>query len=430
MKVTFILKGKNEPTNIVCRINPNKNIDLSTSTGIWVKRNDWNAKQQQLRQKANNPNKDLINSKLKELENFILDSWTADHLNKKDIQKNWLKNLVLSFFGKATENELYKIYFVDWAAKFINDAPKRLYQGRAISYRTIQKYTTTLNKIKAFETRTDQKLRFENINLTFYRDFVNYCKEVERLNNNSIGSLIKTFKMWCKNVELEGLPINLQYKHAEFATVSNETKDTYLSESEINRIFNFDLKENIRLSNAKDLFIIGLRTGLRVSDFMRVGVLNIKDEKIIIETQKTRKKVIIPMHPQVKAILESRGGVLPYAISSQKFNDYVKEICALVGINEVIEGAKMNPLTRRKEVGYFQKFELITSHTCRRSFATNLYGELPNKLIMAITGHTTETQFLKYIKTTNEQFAEILGDFWNSEKNAGKTPVKQNLKVI
>lgn len=429
MKVNFIIRGDNNPTNVICRFKPTQTNDLLCATGIWIKREDWNEKQQQIKLKANNNNKDLINSKLKELESVILDKWIFDNLNKNNISKNWLKDVVFTFFGKANANELYKIYFIDWINRFIDEAPKRLYKGKPISYKTIQQYTTTLNKLIEFEKINNLKIRFENIDLVFHRDFIDYCRTVENLGNNSIGGHIKNIKMWCKNIELEGYPINPQYKHTSFATIQNDTKDIYLNENEINKIFEFDLKDNIRLSNAKDLFIIGLRTGLRVSNFMRVGVLNINDEKIKIETLKTKQRVIIPMHPQIKQILETRNGVLPHAISGQKFNNYIKEICTLVGITDVVEGAKMNPETKRKENGYFQKWELVTSHTCRRSFATNLYGKLPNKVIMAITGHTTETQFLKYIKTTNDEFAEILGDFWSKE-NTTQTTQKPNLKAI
>jgi integrase len=429
MKVTFILKGKNNPTNVICRINPTKLIDYSCATGIWVKREDWNEKQQQVKLKATNTNKDLINSKLKELETSILDKWVFDNLNKNNISKNWLKDVVFKFFGKATTNELYKIYFVDWIKRYIDESPKRLYKGKTISNRTIQHYQTTVNKLVAYETIKSLKLRFEDIDLRFYRDFVDYCRTTENLNNNTTGGYIANLKMWCKNIDIEGLPINPQYKAKDFSTISNTTKDIYLTETEINKIFAYDFSNNIRLSNAKDLFIIGLRTGLRVSDFMRVGVLNINDEKIKIETLKTKQTVIIPMHQQIKQTIEKRNGVLPHAISGQKFNNYIKEICTLVGLTDVVEGAKMNPETKRKENGYFQKWELVTSHTCRRSFATNLYGKLPNKVIMAITGHTTETQFLKYIKTTNDEFAEILGDFWSKENTTNDT-IKHNLKAV
>lgn len=426
MKINFILKGKNNPTNIICRFKPTQINDFSTSTGLWIKREDWNDKKQEVRAKANTQNRDLINSKLKELELIILDKWTLDSINKENINKNWLKEVVNSFFGKATTNELHKVYFIDWIEKFIDEAPKRLFKGKLLSPKTILQYKTTLNKLKAFEKFTSNKTRFENIDLKFHRDFINYCRVNEKLGDNSIGGHIKNIKMWCKNIELEGLPINIHYKHSDFTATQSETKDIYLTESEINQIFNYDFKENVRLSNTRDLFIIGLRTGLRISDFMRLGVLNIKDEKIRIETIKTKQKVIIAMHQQVKHIIEKRNGELPTAISDQKFNTYIKEICQMVGLNQIVEGAKINPSNKRKEVGNFEKWELVTSHICRRSFATNLYGKLPNKVIMAITGHKTETQFLKYIKTTNEEFAEILGDFWKNEKETKKS---SSLKV-
>lgn len=442
MKINFILKGSNNPTNIICRFKPTQIYDFSTATGLWIKREDWNEKKKEVRAKANTQNKDLINSKLKELEVVILDKWTFDNINKENIGKNWLKDVINHFFGKATINEMHKVYFIDWIEKFINESPKRLFKGKLLSPKTILQYATTLNKLKAFENALSIKIRFENIDLKFHRDFIDYCRNEEKLGDNSIGGHIKNIKMWCKNIELEGFSISPQYKHSNFSGIQGETKDVYLTESEINTIYNYDFRDNDRLSNTRDLFIIGLRTGLRISDFMRLGVLNIKDEKIRIQTIKTKQKVIIAMHQQVKEIIQNRNGSLPSAISDQKFNNYIKEVCQIVGIKDVVEGAKTTKIIlqektettpevgiHRKEIGNFEKWELITSHTCRRSFATNLYGKLPNKVIMAITGHKTETQFLKYIKTTNEEFAEILGDFWDKETVIKKDNVS-NLEAI
>lgn len=424
MKVNFLIKGTNNPTNIICRFKPTQENDYTCSTGIWVNRNEWNNAKQQIKQKATTTNKDLINSKLKELEGFVLDKWTSDVLNKKNISKNWLKNVLNVFFGRANNDEFYKVYFVDWVQKFIDESPKRLYKGKQIATRTIQHYTTTLNKIKAFEENSKTKLRFENIDLKFYRDFIDYCRTVEKLGNNTIGGFITNFKMWCKNIELEGLPINPQYKHSEFMSISNKTKDTYLHETEIDTIYNHDFSHSERLDNARDLFIIGLRTGLRISDFLRLKEINLKKGFIEIETAKTGEPVVIPLHTQIKAILEKRNGKLPYTISGQKFNLYIKEICKTVGINEPTDGARMNPDTKRKEAGTYPKYELISSHTCRRSFASNLYGKLPNMVIMAITGHTTEAVFLKYIKITKKEHAETLKRFWaNEQEKQGFTDV-------
>lgn len=96
--------------------------------------------------------------------------------------------------------------------------------------------------------------------------------------------------MWCKNIELEGYPINPQYKHSDFSAIQNETKDVYLNEAEINKVFKHDFKDNLRLSNTRDLFIIGLRTGLRISDFLRLDQSNLNDKNITITTFKTGQK--------------------------------------------------------------------------------------------------------------------------------------------
>jgi integrase len=67
----------------------------------------------------------------------------------------------------------------------------------------------------------------------------------------------------------------------------------------------------------------------------------------------------------------------------------------------------------------FKKYELITSHVARRSFATNLYlVDVPSITIMKITGHKTEKSFLRYIRITQEENANKLLNhpFFNNHK--------------
>ena len=149
---------------------------------------------------------------------------------------------------------------------------------------------------------------------------------------------------------------------------------------------------------------------------------------IEIETQKTGQTVVIPMHPQVKEILEKRNG-FPESISDQKFNLYIKEVCEEAKLNGMTEGSKINPKTNRKEKGIYPKHELVTSHICRRSFASNLYGKLPNLVIMGITGHQTEAQFLKYIKITPKENAKKLQEFWQKQQEENQFE-KMNMKVV
>ena len=432
MKVGFFtIKGKNDIVSIYVRFADGRRFDKKTTTGLSIKFQDWSNAKQNVKLTSNNTQKDFINFKLREIETYLLHQYNIDYSTEKFIGSNWLKEQIKNFFGRADNHELYKIYFVDWIQKFIDECKIRLHNGKPIAKRTVQHYQTTIYKLKNYETHFDTKLRFQDIGLDFYRNFIFYCQTIEKLNNNSTGGYITNVKKWCKEIDIEGLPINPQYRHSEFSTISNKTKDVYLNEDEINKVFKHDFSYSERLDNVKDNFIIGLRTGLRISDFLRLKKFDFKDGYIHIETSKTLHQVIIPLHPQIQQILHKRNQNLPNQISDQKFNEYVKEVCKIVGFTEKVEGAKMinkkdetdffksskiemkNKM--RKEFGTYEKHELISSHTCRRSFASNLYGKLDNMSIMAITGHKTESQFLKYIKITSKENAEKLKKHWENK---------------
>lgn len=434
MKITFyIIKGKSEKSNIYARIQASTPLDRRGSLGIFVKHSNWSKVKQRVKNNVDTPERDQINDTLRKLETYITEQFNLDTIQKKFISSTWLKEQIKNFFGRADKKELHTIYFVDWIQKFIDESPLRLYKGEPVKKRTIQHYTTTKYKLDNYEKHFNTKLRFQDVGLEFYRNFLFYCQNIEKINNNTIGGYVTNIKKWCKIIDIEGLPINQQYRHSEFSTISNKTKDVYLTEDEINTVFNHDFSYSERLDNVRDNFIIGLQTGLRISDFMQLKKINIIDEYIEIETHKTSHSVVIPLHQQIKEILLKRNGNLPNQISDAKFNVYVKEVCKEAGFTQMIEGAKMinkkddkdffpnveiiSKNKNRKEFGTYPKHELISSHTCRRSFASNIYGILPNMTIMAITGQKTETQFLKYIKITPRENAEKLKEHWNKKKS-------------
>lgn len=432
MKVRFfVVKSKTELSSIYVRFWDSNRIDQKTRTGLFVKFSNWSDNKEQIKNNILTPERDLINHTLRKINDYLLEQYNTDLINQKFINKNWLKDNVKNYFGKADKTELHKIYYTDWVQKFIDESATRLYKGEPVKKRTIQHYQTTKYKLDGYEKYFSTKLRFQDIGLEFYRNFLFYCQNIEKINNNTIGGYVINIKKWCKIIDIEGLPINPQYRHSEFSSISNTTKDVYLNEDEINKVFNHDFSKSERLDNTRDNFIFGLRTGLRISDFLSLEKYNFVDDYIEIVTKKTAHPVIIPMHQQIKDILAKRKGELPTQISDAKFNEYVKEVCKAVKLEEMIDGAKMVVKTAedkffpdisvisknksRKVYSSYPKHELITSHTCRRSFASNLYGKLPNATIMAITGHKTETQFLKYIKITPRENAEKLREFWNKQ---------------
>jgi integrase len=421
----FIKKSKSATSNIYVRFWDSNRIDQTTGTKLNVQFEHWNKDKQEVKNIATLSNKDFTNSKLRNLKAFILDQYNVDFNSQKFINETWLKTQINTFFGRANTNEEHKVFFVAWIDKFIVDCPDKV---QPPSDATLVKFKRVRNKLIDYQTHNDTRLRFQEVDLEFYYSFLFYCQKVEMLNNNTVGGFITIIKNWCGKIELEGFPINPQYKHSDFKAMTNKTKDVYLTESEIDAVFNHDFTYSERLDKTKDNFIIGLRTGLRISDFLDLKQLNIKENYIEVETKKTGRAVVIPMHYQVKAILDKRKGELPPKLTEQRFNEYLKEVCQIVGFTDVVEGGKMVNMkdekdyfgdskvkvksTMRKVFGTFPKYELITSHTCRRSFASNLYMKLDNPTIMAITGHSTETMFLKYIKITPKEHAEKLNQHW------------------
>lgn len=411
MKVRFFVKYNVSPSTIYIRVYHSKEFDQTAKTGLVVSKDAFSNTYQKVKTKANLKNKDAINNKLDGLKKHLLDCYNDTVMNDGYFYKGWLKEKVNKYFNRVTSTEKHKKYLTDWAKYYNETETINKDTGLPLAKGTLKKYNTGLNCLLSFEKHLGKAILLRSVDYSLYKDFVNYSLNVEGYTRNTTGVNIKTLKMWINEANKRGF-CNVDL--SDFKAMTNETKDVYLTEIEINQIFNHNFSDNLRLSNTRDLLIIGVRTGLRVSDFMRLNIADIKNGFLEVKTQKTGKTVVIPMHAQIQAIIKRNGGNLPKGISDQKFNQYIKEVCAKAQINKVVEGGKQNPETKRKEYGQFPKHDLITSHTCRRSFASNLYGKIDNTVIMGITGHRTEKEFLKYIKITPKQHAESLKKYWDS----------------
>lgn len=422
MKIRFFARQTSLSETVYVRVysgssfNSDKNkytgslFDYSTKTGIILKKNSFSNTYGKIKAKANIQNKDAINKKLQELKDYLFDCYNDTIISDNNFHKNWLKDRVNQFFNRVSQTESYKKYLIDWADYQIENDTLNKRTGKPITDGTKRKYKSVLSNLKAFEKHKKTKILLRGLNYDFYKEYVNYCINTQKYTLNTTGTRIRTLKTWINEANKRGY-CNVDL--SSFQTMTNETKDVYLTEAEINRIFKHDFSDNLKLANVRDLLIIGVRTGLRVSDFMSLNIDNIKDEFIEVKTKKTGAAVIIPLHPQIKTVIKRNKGKLPRAISDQRFNDYVKIVCKEAEINTIVEGGKQNPETKRKEYGMYEKHELITSHTCRRSFASNLYGKVDITTIMGITGHRTEKEFLKYIKVTPKQHAEKLKEYYS-----------------
>ena len=288
---------------------------------------------------------------------------------------------------------------------------------------TIKHYNTTLAVLKEYQATSEQEFEFDNLTMEFYEGFIRFCNEatvltkdkegnpvkLKRFSYNTIGTHIKNIKVFHNDALEKGHTQKvLPKKFRVFA----ETADTiYLNENELTTIYELDLSDNKRLEHQRDLFIIGCYTGLRFGDLSKLRKENIikGGSRIRVKTEKTGETVEIPLHWTILEILDKYDGSLPNAISDQKMNDYLKEIAEKAGIVELV----MKAQTRggNKVETSHNKWELVTVHTARRSFATNAYlAGVPSISIMKITGHRSEKSFLKYIKITPEQNADLMAN--------------------
>ncbi len=280
---------------------------------------------------------------------------------------------------------------------------------RAIN--TIKGYVTSYNRLLDFEKHRGITITFDGIDLEFYEDLKDYFFNVRKHSNNTFGTTVKVLKGILNEATDKEINTNTKFQKKRFKTIKDDTDSIYLTEKELNGLYRFDFSDKPRLERVRDLFIVGCYTGLRFSDFSNIKPENIKGDFISIKTGKTGQDVVIPIHPMVQDVMKKYKGLydntLPPALHNQVMNRYLKEVGELAGLNElcIIEKTKAG----KKYSVTMKKYELIVTHTARRSFATNAYlAEIPTLAIMKITGHKSEKSFLKYIKVSQEENAQKL----------------------
>lgn len=288
--------------------------------------------------------------------------------------------------------------------------------GKKISAARIGQYRAFRDLMKSYRP----ELRISDITIEFCRGWVAWLnssaagkkgKDGRTAHRalNTIGKDIKIFKAILRDTHKQGLHGNRIFEHDDFRSYEEAVENVYLSDAELDVLWGLD-GLSPTLEAVRDVFLIGCYTGLRISD---LGVLErhhiIENGRILkIIPEKTDEPVFIPVHHRVAAIIQKHGG-FPRALADQKMNDYIKELCRLAGFTETA-------VYRRTEGGVVkrytqQKWERITNHTARRSFATNLYlAGFDTISIMKITGHKTEKSFMRYICVTQRQIANRMLD--------------------
>lgn len=366
------------------------------------------------------------NSRLKNIEADAVKLATeakGDDLNSQFIKEQ----LDLIYKPKQVEfkhtEQPKELSFIKYFENAIQDSKsgKRLMKrgarsGQRYGLNAIKNYSITLSALNRYLKYNGKKdLKFAEVNQPFYDDFLYFCYEVETKEKATFAGYIKDIKTLMSEADLKHQTIN-------FTKPTYEAHTIYLTSQQIDLLANLDLSDIEKyiindkgikiyyptLERVRDLFLIGAYTGLRFSDFSVLNTKSINGNFIEVKQIKTGGLVTIPIMSKLKPVLAKYANELP-TISNQKFNDYIKHVAKLAGLCsiEVIKNTKGNKLNTTKAPLY----SLITSHCCRRSYATNMFkAGVPPMLIMGSTGHKTESSFLKYIRSDNKEKAKLLAE--------------------
>jgi integrase len=309
---------------------------------------------------------------------------------------------------------------VDFFKQMIADSKsgKRLSNKKLrIQNDSIKPYNSTLAGFQEFEEKANRKFYMDEISQKLIDDFETYLVQGMKLALNTKSKYLQVFKLmigYGKGKKLIDAEIVSDLK---IQLGCEQSSNIYLNETEINDLMNYTDFNTPLYEHVRDLFVIGCKTGLRFCDFSRLNKEHINGNSIQIIQAKTNQRVTIPIHPIVANILLKYPDGLPKCPPNQVFNRYLKDIGEHI---PCLQSVFVKSITRENKVGQvsYMRWQLLSSHTARRSFCTNEYFNGFSVLtIMAISGHKTQKSFMAYIKANDEEHAEVLRKGWAKINN-------------
>lgn len=404
----FVLRNNSvtSPQSVYVTARFGRNGKLMFSLPVKVEQSFWDSQRQRVKASRYCRYTDDVNAVLSEtgilIERFLADSARSG----VPVTKDAVENLLRVRFGRSPSSSTLHGFF----ELYISECDTRMNArrgGQNVTYKTKREYARTYELFRSFERSVGRELSFADVDRQMMQSFVAFLQGLD-LATNTIAHKVISLKAVMREAVERGLTDNTRW-HG-FHPATEETEAVALDERELEAIRTCDLSDSRGLAAIRDLFLMECWTGLRYSDVTRLRAENIQGDFIVIQQQKTNAYVSIPVHPVFREIWERYGGV-PVRISNQKFNGHIKEVCRKAGITESV----LKSVTKggRKVTESYEKWRLVSSHTGRRSFATNLYRSgFPSVSIMHITGHKTETAFLKYIKVSSQEHARLLAEHW------------------
>lgn len=290
------------------------------------------------------------------------------------------------------------------------------------AYGTSKVYNNCFNHLKGFSKKKRRPIHWGDISLDFLDKWTAYMYD-KNLAQNYVQKMVKTLKVFLNEARERGHTQNEAHTSRKFSVPGTETYKVYLLPEEIEQVYRYDFSDNPRLERIRDAFIANYYIGCRYSDLHKVVASSIyeKDGELLLSytAQKTDTQVTAPVDQYVINVLEKYDGALPRLPTGQKYNQYIKEVMQLAGINSDVLIYKSRGKSKVPE--RYQKWQLVSSHTARHSFISNaIAAGLPESIIMKMTGiKNLQTLQRHYIRHSLEENAVLAAKnpFFSANRN-------------
>lgn len=396
VRLSYRLEGVTNPFSIY------GHSDIEVKESYW--KNDHKRKSNdRVLQKVQN----ALNTEMTSLRTFVLDRF--DKTDIEHINKDWFLKVLYDYYNpqEQTQVEVIPSLLIDYIPYYLKSKSKGMTEA------SVRKYKVVQNRLIDLESSLGKRYEIKDINDNFQNEFEQFYED-RKYSQNTMQRALVFVKTICKHARTKGIETHPEMDGLKLST-DTEVPKIWLTFKDLEQIEN---TENLPdyLDNARDWLIISAYTAQRVSDLLRFNSEMIREKQgnklLEFRQQKTKTVMTVPLHRKVLAILEKRNGEFPRSISDQRYNEYIKEVCQKAELNQPTKGRLKKNISKVKNVtkmriveGVYPKWQLVSSHIGRRSFASNFYGTIPTTHIMNTTGHTTEGQLLEYIGKSKEELA-------------------------
>ncbi len=437
--IKFILQSKNENAPIYIRFSISAKESFKRKTRETVNPENWNPKKGFPKNIISGTERFISNlenlkHKLSKLETFVLKEYQS-RTDMDIINGIWLDETINAFYNDG--RRIVQLDYLDnYLEYYLNDVlPFRKNRGKEITESTVKKQKTIIRKVQDFLKSQNKRLKVSDYDVAVSNKFEKYL-EKQGIAKGTIGRYIKYPKTIISHAKTIDIEVNKNL--SEIKGYTTETPTIYITEKELQEIAKITFLNTLH-ETTKDWLIIGFYTGQRVSDLLQMNAkqLIILDGDLFINLsqKKTKHPILIPVHNEVKKILDKRNGQFPSVFSDNPesaktiFNNHLRAITKQANINRLDFGKKWNNETKRFDYGQYPLYEIISSHVCRRSFATHNYAKMPTPIIMSVTGHKTEKEFLNYIGKDFNDLSKQMLTYWKQEKENTDVEPQQSTKT-